>query len=83
MVTVSLLSAGVPWRLHIWLLALHRAQQLCRHDVTISLLAEFPSIRVEDYAPELLSTGIPLMFRMLRSSEVGARRTCPAGPSGT
>ncbi|KAA8596031.1 hypothetical protein FQN60_011322, partial [Etheostoma spectabile] len=45
------------------------AQQLCRDRVTVSLLAEFPSIGMEDYTPELLSTGVPLMFRMLETSK--------------
>ncbi|KAM4592249.1 ankyrin repeat and BTB/POZ domain-containing protein 2-like [Odontesthes bonariensis] len=68
-VTMELGAMGVPWRLHTWLESLHRAQQLCRDEVTVSLLAEFPSIRTEDYSPELLSTGIPLMFRMLEASK--------------
>lgn len=68
-VTMELREMGVPWRLHIWLESLHRAQQLCRDDVTISLLTEFPSIRTEDYSPNLLSTGIPLMFSILKTSK--------------
>ncbi|XP_045889542.1 ankyrin repeat and BTB/POZ domain-containing protein 2-like [Micropterus dolomieu] len=68
-VTLELREMGVPWRLHIWLESLHRAQQLCRDKVLVSLLTEFPSIRTEDYSPELLSTGIPLMFSMLETSK--------------
>ncbi|XP_072235924.1 ankyrin repeat and BTB/POZ domain-containing protein 2-like [Leuresthes tenuis] len=68
-VTMELGAMGVPWRLHTWLESLHRAQQLCRDEVTVSLLTEFASIRTEDYSPELLSTGIPLMFRMLETSK--------------
>ncbi|XP_030580414.1 ankyrin repeat and BTB/POZ domain-containing protein 2-like [Archocentrus centrarchus] len=68
-VTMELREMGVPWRLHIWLESLHRAQQLCRDDVIISLLTEFPSIRMEDYSPDLLSTGIPLMFSMSKTSK--------------
>ncbi|XP_029001155.1 ankyrin repeat and BTB/POZ domain-containing protein 2-like [Betta splendens] len=68
-ITMELREMGVPWRLHIWLESLLRAQQLCRGDVAASLLAEFSSIRPEDYGPELPSAGIPLMFRMLESSE--------------
>uniref|UniRef100_A0A3B5BB47 Ankyrin repeat and BTB/POZ domain-containing protein 2-like n=1 Tax=Stegastes partitus TaxID=144197 RepID=A0A3B5BB47_9TELE len=68
-VTMELREMGVPWRFHIWLESLRRAQQLCRDDVTVSLLTEFPSIRSEDYSPELLSTGIPLMFSMLETSK--------------
>ncbi|XP_060924523.1 ankyrin repeat and BTB/POZ domain-containing protein 2-like [Limanda limanda] len=68
-VTLELREMGVPWRLHIWLESLLRAVQLCRDEVTVSLLAEFPSIRTDDYTPELLSTGIPLMFSMLETSK--------------
>lgn len=80
--SIYLLCPGVPWRLHIWLESLHRAQQLCRSEVTVSLLTEFSSIRPEDYSPELVSTGIPLMFRMLETSKVqlntcGLSSSCP------
>ncbi|KAM7424751.1 hypothetical protein PAMA_000891 [Pampus argenteus] len=68
-VTMELRDMGVPWRLHIWLQCLHRAQQLSRDEVTVRLLTEFPSIRTEDYSPELLSTGVPLMFSMLETSK--------------
>ncbi|XP_070758191.1 ankyrin repeat and BTB/POZ domain-containing protein 2-like [Enoplosus armatus] len=68
-VTMELREMGVPWRLHIWLESLHRAQQLCRDKVLVSLLAEFPYIRTEDYSPELLSTGVPLLFSMLETSK--------------
>ncbi|XP_022059746.2 ankyrin repeat and BTB/POZ domain-containing protein 2-like [Acanthochromis polyacanthus] len=68
-VTMELREIGVPWRLHIWLESLHRAQQLCRDEVIVFLLTEFPSIRSEDYSPELLSSGIPLMFSMLETSK--------------
>uniref|UniRef100_UPI0037E8A73F ankyrin repeat and BTB/POZ domain-containing protein 2-like n=1 Tax=Semicossyphus pulcher TaxID=241346 RepID=UPI0037E8A73F len=68
-VTLELGEMGVPWKLHTWLECLHRAQQLNRDKVIISLLTEFPSIRTEDYSPELLSTGVPLMFNMLVTSK--------------
>ncbi|KAF3686174.1 Ankyrin repeat and BTB/POZ domain-containing protein 2 [Channa argus] len=68
-ITMELRHMGVPWRLHIWLESLLRAQQLCRDEVTVSLLTEFPSIRTEDYSPELLSTGLLLMFSMLETSK--------------
>ncbi|XP_029353636.1 ankyrin repeat and BTB/POZ domain-containing protein 2-like [Echeneis naucrates] len=68
-VTMELRDMGVPWRLHTWLESLHRARQMCRHEVTVSLLTEFVSIRTEDYSPELLSTGVPLMFSMLETSK--------------
>uniref|UniRef100_A0A3Q3VUH4 Uncharacterized protein n=1 Tax=Mola mola TaxID=94237 RepID=A0A3Q3VUH4_MOLML len=68
-VTMELREMGVPWRLHIWLQSLRRAQQLCRDKVVVSLLTEFPSIRTEDYSPELLSACVPLMFHMLQTSK--------------
>ncbi|XP_061593415.1 ankyrin repeat and BTB/POZ domain-containing protein 2-like isoform X3 [Cololabis saira] len=68
-VTMEIREMGVPWRLHTWLESLRRAQQLCRDDITVSLLTEFPSIRTDDYNPELLCTGIPLMFSMLDTSK--------------
>uniref|UniRef100_A0AAQ5XYB9 BTB domain-containing protein n=1 Tax=Amphiprion ocellaris TaxID=80972 RepID=A0AAQ5XYB9_AMPOC len=68
-VTMELREIGVPWRLHIWLESLRRARQLCRDEVIVFLLTEFPSIRSEDYSPELLSSGIPLMFSMLETSK--------------
>lgn len=78
---IYLLCPGVPWRLHIWLESLQGAQRLCRDEVTVSLLTEFPSIRTEDYSPELLSTGVPLMFGMLETSKVQLNtslRLCPS-----
>ncbi|CAL8245388.1 unnamed protein product [Lota lota] len=68
-VTTELRAMGVPWRLHVWLSSLQRAQQLSRDEVTLSLLTEFPSIRVDDYSQELLSIGLPLMFSMLVTSK--------------
>ncbi|XP_042342563.1 ankyrin repeat and BTB/POZ domain-containing protein 2-like [Plectropomus leopardus] len=68
-VTMELREMGVPWRLHIWLESLLKAQQLCRDKVIVSLLTDFFSIRTEDYSPELLSTGIPLLFSMLETSK--------------
>ncbi|XP_058485559.1 ankyrin repeat and BTB/POZ domain-containing protein 2-like [Solea solea] len=68
-VTMELREMGVPWKLHTWLKSLHRARQLCRDEVTVCLLTEFSSLRTEDYSPELLSTGIPLMFGLLETSK--------------
>ncbi|KAM6981246.1 ankyrin repeat and BTB/POZ domain-containing protein 2-like [Aplochiton taeniatus] len=68
-VTMELKAMGVPWRLHVWLESLQRAQQLSRDEVTVSLLAEFPPIRQEDYCSELVSPGLPLMFTMLTTSK--------------
>ncbi|KAM4603130.1 ankyrin repeat and BTB/POZ domain-containing protein 2-like isoform 2-T2 [Polymixia lowei] len=68
-VTMELRAMGVPWRLHVWLETLQRAQQLSRDEVTISLLTEFPSIKMGDYSQELVSAGVPLMFSMLVTSK--------------
>ncbi|XP_060902911.1 ankyrin repeat and BTB/POZ domain-containing protein 2-like [Labrus mixtus] len=68
-VTLELREMGVPWRLHTWLQSLQRAEQLSRDRVTVSLLSEFSSIRTDDYGPELLSSGVPLMFSMLETSK--------------
>ncbi|KAM3625073.1 uncharacterized protein V6R79_006495 [Siganus canaliculatus] len=68
-VTMELREMGVPWRLHIWLATLQRAQQLCRDQIVLSLLTEFSSIRPEDYSPELISTGVPLLFSMLETTK--------------
>ncbi|KAK0149468.1 Ankyrin repeat and BTB/POZ domain-containing protein 2 [Merluccius polli] len=68
-VTVELRAMGVPWRLHVWLESLQRAQQLSRDEVTLSLLTEFPTVRVDDYSEELIATGLPLMFGMLVTSK--------------
>lgn len=38
----------------------------------MSLLSEFPSIPTEDYTPELVSSGVPLLFNMLESTQVRA-----------
>ncbi|XP_041649964.1 ankyrin repeat and BTB/POZ domain-containing protein 2-like [Cheilinus undulatus] len=68
-VTLELREMGVPWRLHTWLQCLHRAEQLSRDKVIISLLSEFSSIGTDDYCPELLSSGVPLMFSMMETSK--------------
>uniref|UniRef100_A0A3Q2CYU4 Ankyrin repeat and BTB (POZ) domain containing 2a n=1 Tax=Cyprinodon variegatus TaxID=28743 RepID=A0A3Q2CYU4_CYPVA len=64
-VTMELREMGVRWKLHTWLESLRRAQQLGRNQVTLRLLSDFPSIRTEDFSPELLSAGIPFLFSLL------------------
>ncbi|XP_057707184.1 ankyrin repeat and BTB/POZ domain-containing protein 2-like [Corythoichthys intestinalis] len=68
-ITMELREMGVPWRLHTWLESLRKAQQLSREEIIISLLTEFRSMRKEEYTPELVSMGVPLLFDMLETSK--------------
>lgn len=63
---------GVAWRLRTWLQSLLRAWRLRRDRAVAALLSEFPSILTEDYTPELVSSGVPLLFDMLESTQVRA-----------
>lgn len=64
--------SGVPWRLRTWLQSLLRAWWHRRDQAVVSLLSEFASIPAEDYTPELVSSGVPLLFNMLESTQVRA-----------
>lgn len=62
--------AGVPWRLHTWLQSVLRAHELSRDQTLLSLFTEFSSIPTEDYTPELVCSGVPLLFSILESTKV-------------
>ncbi|XP_068177861.1 ankyrin repeat and BTB/POZ domain-containing protein 2-like [Antennarius striatus] len=69
-VTLELREMGVPWSLHVWVESLRRARQLGRGNVVTTLLAEFLAVETDnDAAAELLSTGVPLLFRMLETNQ--------------
>lgn len=64
------LQLGVPWKLHVWLESLRCAHQQSKMGAILSLLREFTTVREEDYCDELVTTGLPLMFNILRTTKV-------------
>lgn len=68
-VTMELHAMGVPWKLHVWLESLRCAHQQSKMGAILSLLREFTTVREEDYCDELVTTGLPLMFNILRTTK--------------
>nr|XP_061809296.1 ankyrin repeat and BTB/POZ domain-containing protein 3-A-like isoform X3 [Nerophis lumbriciformis] len=60
-------AAGVPWTLHTWLESLRTGFAQQRRPLIQGLLKDFCCIREDEYTEELLTHGLPLMFRILRA----------------
>ncbi|XP_057711410.1 ankyrin repeat and BTB/POZ domain-containing protein 3-A-like isoform X2 [Corythoichthys intestinalis] len=66
-ITVDIRSLGVPWTLHTWLESLRTGFAQQRRPLIQGLLKDFCCIREDEYTEELLTHGLPLMFRILRA----------------
>ncbi|XP_049617150.1 ankyrin repeat and BTB/POZ domain-containing protein 3-A isoform X1 [Syngnathus scovelli] len=66
-ITIDIRSLGVPWTLHTWLESLRTGFAQQRRPLIQALLKDFCCIREDEYTEELLTHGLPLMFRILRS----------------
>ncbi|XP_051911880.1 ankyrin repeat and BTB/POZ domain-containing protein 3-A-like [Hippocampus zosterae] len=66
-ITIDIRSLGVPWTLHTWLESLRTSFAQQRRPLIQALLKDFGCIREDQYTEELLTHGLPLMFRILGS----------------
>ncbi|XP_061617971.1 ankyrin repeat and BTB/POZ domain-containing protein 3-A-like isoform X2 [Phyllopteryx taeniolatus] len=66
-ITIDIRSLGVPWTLHTWLESLRTCFAQQRRPLIQGLLKDFGCIGEDEYTDELLTHGLPLMFRILRS----------------
>ncbi|XP_077399361.1 ankyrin repeat- and BTB/POZ domain-containing protein 3-A-like isoform X1 [Vanacampus margaritifer] len=66
-ITIDIRSLGVPWTLHTWLESLRTGLAQQRRPLIQGLLKDFSCIREDEYTEELLTHGLPLMFRILRT----------------
>uniref|UniRef100_A0A3Q2YMN2 BTB (POZ) domain containing 11a n=1 Tax=Hippocampus comes TaxID=109280 RepID=A0A3Q2YMN2_HIPCM len=69
-ITIDIRSLGVPWTLHTWLESLRTGFAQQRRPLIQALLKDFSCIREDEYTEELLTHGLPLMFRILGSCKV-------------
>ncbi|KAK7944324.1 hypothetical protein WMY93_000052 [Mugilogobius chulae] len=68
-VTLDIRDMGVPWTVHSWLQSVLRAHELGRDRIILSLLQDFSSISSENYSPEFVQTGVPVLFRLLQTTK--------------
>ncbi|XP_069797321.1 ankyrin repeat and BTB/POZ domain-containing protein 3-B-like isoform X2 [Narcine bancroftii] len=59
----GLLLSGVPWTVHSWRMSLQTSFSQHRWSITLDLLKEFDSLK-DVYSEEMISQGLPLMFKI-------------------
>lgn len=79
---LSVMAAGVPWKLHVWIESLRTTFYQSRYSVVQTLLREFVTIKEEDYNEELVNEGLQLMFDILKTSKVIITLVTVSKPSG-
>ncbi|XP_077450519.1 ankyrin repeat- and BTB/POZ domain-containing protein 3-A-like isoform X2 [Stigmatopora argus] len=66
-IAMDIRSLGVPWTLHTWLESLRTGLAQRRPPLIQALLKDFCCLREDEYTEELLTHGLPLLFRILRA----------------